>query len=704
MPTVTPSSPSRPWLPALVLGLATLAAYSNTFRVPFIYDDVAAVQQSESIRHLWPLSEVLSPSQDGGITTSGRPLVNFTLALNYALSGQNVWSYHAFNLLVHVAAGLTLFALLRRTWRLPFLAARFGAGGDSLALLAALCWLVHPLQTQAVTYVVQRAESLMGLCVLVSLYAFVRSVDAPRPARWQAASVVAALAGVACKEIAALIPLLALLYDRTFIAGSFAGAWRARARLYLALAATWIPLALLLLGTGGDRGGTVSFSNGVPWLPFWLSQGEALFTYLLRALWPHPLVFDYGRDIATSAAGALPYVLTIGALAGATGWLVWRHPRLGFVGACFFLILAPTSLVPSKVQFIVEHRMYLPLAALCAGAAAAVHFALGRHTRLVLGPLALALAALTFARNADYATAEKLWADTVEKSPRNPVALSNLGLSRAAAGDEAGAIALYRRAIASTPQHTEAHFNLGHSLDQLGRTAEAIAAYRDALALAPHTPEIHSNLGNVLTKAGQFAEAREHYAKAIALRPSFAGAHHNLGNLLAAEGRLADATQEFSLAARLDPRFADARFSWGNALAQQGDMAGAAAQFAAAVEIDPNYLQAWVNLGNTFLQREDGRTAIQHYESALRIDPNYGPAHLNLGHAYLMLERWSDAVPHFEAALRVDPKLADAHKGAAFALLNLGRKTEAIAHLEAAQRLAPDDAEVRDELSRQRGY
>ena len=108
----------------------------------------------------------------------------------------------------------------------------------------ALLWALHPLQTEAVTYIVQRVESMMGLFFLLTLYCFIRSVEAPRPRPWQGCAVAACILGAATKEVIALAPVLVLLYDRTFIAGSFAAAWRRRWRVHLALASTWVVLAV----------------------------------------------------------------------------------------------------------------------------------------------------------------------------------------------------------------------------------------------------------------------------------------------------------------------------------------------------------------------------------------------------------------------------------------------------------------------------
>jgi hypothetical protein len=239
---------------AVVITLAAFAAYHNSLRAPFVFDDGPATVANASIRSLWPVWGAFSPP--AGTTVAGRPIANVTFAINYALSGTDVWSYHAANLLIHVLGGLAMFGVIRRTLTRPALVARFGRDATALALATALLWALHPLQTEAVTYVVQRVESLMGLFYLLTFYCFIRSIESARPLGWQVCTVTACLLGMATKEVMVTAPLLVLLYDRAFAAGGMMKAWQQRRGLYLWLAATWIPLGVLAAGTGWSRRGS----------------------------------------------------------------------------------------------------------------------------------------------------------------------------------------------------------------------------------------------------------------------------------------------------------------------------------------------------------------------------------------------------------------------------------------------------------------
>ena len=163
------------WMPVALVTLC-LVAYHNSFTGPFIFDDVRSIRDNPTIRHLWPIGQCLHPPHQHGLTVEGRPLINLSLAINYALGRQKVWGYHALNLAVHILAGLTLLGVVRRTLQQPRLLGCFGRAANGLALTIAILWAVHPLQTESVTYVIQRAESIMGLFYLLTLYCFIRGV------------------------------------------------------------------------------------------------------------------------------------------------------------------------------------------------------------------------------------------------------------------------------------------------------------------------------------------------------------------------------------------------------------------------------------------------------------------------------------------------------------------------------------------------
>jgi tetratricopeptide (TPR) repeat protein len=647
-------------LAVVVISAGIVIAYHNSLWGPFIFDDEPAILENQSIRQLWPLWKPLAPP--GELTVSGRPLANLTLAFNHAISGTNVWSYHALNLTIHLCAGLALLGVVRRTLLRPPLRERFGRDALLLAALVAMLWSLHPLQTEAVTYVVQRVESLMGLFLLLTLYCFIRSVDSPRPRLWQAGVIAACLLGVATKEIMATAPVLVMLYDRTFVAGSFREAWRRRRWLHGTLVATWLPLAWLVAGTGWDRHGTSGFDIGIaPWA-YWLTQFEAVARYLWLSVWPHPLVFEYGTFWVQHAREVVPYAFVVVPLAVFALVALRRWPVPGFLGAWFFVILAPTSIMPGRIQMIVEHRMYLPLAAVIALAVAGAHALAGRRSLLVFLALPLALGWMTLRRNEVYRNELSLWSDTMAKRPDNDRGHNNLANALLDAGRIPEAIEHYRAALRFRPDYLEAHSNLGNALLEAGRVPEAIAECETAVRLKPDYVKGHNNLGNALLRARRVPEAIAHYETALRFKPDNADAHYNLGNALLGAGRISEALDHYEVSLRFKPDEPKTHYNLGNALFQLGRMPEAIARYEAALRLKPDYADAHNNLGSALLQVERVPEAIAQFEAGLQLKPAYAEGHNNLGAALFQAGRIADAAREFETAVRLKPDYADARR------------------------------------------
>src|SRR5664279_3989685 len=181
---------------AILIG-AIIAAYANSFHGPFIFDDGPSIMANPSIRHLGSPQVFAAPSDS--VTTTGRPILNFSFAINYAIGGLTVEGYHVVNLIIHILAALTLFGLLRRSLLLPTLRSRLASASLGLSLTISLLWAVHPLQTESVTYIVQRAESLVGLFYLLALYCYLRGATAEHGGRWYTATVLGCALGMGSK-------------------------------------------------------------------------------------------------------------------------------------------------------------------------------------------------------------------------------------------------------------------------------------------------------------------------------------------------------------------------------------------------------------------------------------------------------------------------------------------------------------------------
>jgi tetratricopeptide (TPR) repeat protein len=721
-----------------ILALAALGAYWNSFNVPFLLDDKVSIDGNPSIEHLDRIVEVLSPAPPA--QTVARPLLNLSLALNYAGGGLSVRGYHVVNLLIHVCAGLTLLGIVRRTLLSPPVRHRYGEAALPLAAFAALLWTLHPLQTEAVTYISQRAESLMGLFYLLTLYGFIRSVDVgrgrrtppPRTAgfgrfdgltagdpalqqsaigrsnRWLGLSAIACLCGMATKQVMVTAPVLVLLYDRALVSGSFRSAWANRRWYYASLAATWLLLGFLM-HQASLAAISVGFQSGVSWPTYAATELRVVTDYLRLAFWPHPLVFDYGSEIlVTDPLTVAPHALIVVAMLVGVA-LAWRRwPMVGFLGCWFFLILAPTStIVPIAEQPMAESRMYLPLAAVVVLVTLLGYTLVRRRVFVVLGLVVVGLGALTVLRNQDYRSALSIWEDTIARHPRTSRGHCNLGIALAQMpGRGPDAMAQFEEALRLKPAYAEAHGNLGLALAQMpGRLPDAIAHYAAALRSNPNYAEAHNNLAVALAQVpGRLPDAMAHYEMALRLRPTDAGAHNNLGLALAQmPSRLPDAIAQFEEALRLKPDLAKAHSNLATALAKMpGRLADAIAHFETAVRLEPGSFEAHYNL-SVALAKVPGRLpdAIGHSEAAVRLKPDSAEAHHNLANALAQMPgRMPDAITHDEEAVRLNPNYVDARNNLAVHYAETGRWEDAIGQLEIAARLNPAATAIRDNLEK----
>lgn len=615
----------------LLLALAVLCAYHGSFGGAFVFDDLPRIVENPHIRRAWPPWEAM--------TDTSRPLVQLSFALNYALGGLDVRGYHAVNLIIHVLAVLALFGVVRRTLARSVFPASIRSAAPALALASALVWAVHPLQTQAVTYVVQRSESLMSLCYLLVLYCFIRGVDSPAPGRWYGLALASAVLGATCKPVIATAPLLVALYDRIFVARSARELLARRWPLYLGLAGIW-PLVGLVLARGAadwSNSAGLSFASITP-AQYAATEPGVVIHYLGLVLWPHSLVLDYGWPVAETARDVVPAAVLIGALLGATLWALQRWPGVGFFAAWFFLVLLPSSSAIPIADTAFEHRMYLPLAGVVVLVVLGAHAAFRRLPGGggVAGTAALvvaagALTALTVRRNLDYRSELAIWTDTVAKRPANARAhqdlavvldregrlaeaiaeyeqalrlrpsyadaLSSLGWAVYRRGEAERAVGYYRAALEADPWHAGTHTNLGVALADQGKTAQAVAEFTVALGASPGSPEAHYNLGVALAGEGRLAEAADHERAALASRPDYAEAHANLGAVLARQGQLAAAIPQLLAAVRLKPGYADAEYNLGIALARLGRFDEARAHLTSALAARPDFPAAERALG-----------------------------------------------------------------------------------------------------------
>ncbi len=652
--------------------------YANGLRAPFVLDDDNAIVENVTIRSLRLGDGVLSPPAQSSV--AGRPLVNLSLAVNYAVGGLEPFGFHVVNLAIHLTAALVLFGILRRTLRSPAVPASVRESADAAAFAGALLWTIHPLQTELVNYTTQRTESLMGLWYLVTVYAVIRGAQATRGTPWYAAAVGACALGMLSKESMLSAPVMVLVYDRVFLSFGVRESLRRRGWLYAGLAATWLVAGALMWS--GPRSDSAGFGTEVTPLNYLFNQTEMIAAYLQRTAWPRDLVLDYGPPFPMSLGEAMPFGLAIVALVGITIGLWWVSKPAAFAATWLFVTLAPTSsFIPLATEVGAERRMYLPLAALLplVGVAAwvLVARAVPSRARTSVAGCALAvvsglLGVFTLERNAEYHRESGIWQTVWERYP-HPRALYHLGLALEREGRRADAVRHYRDAV---PRFPEAHYFLAVELEEDGRHDEAIAEAREYLAFMRDdtvAERVYELLGRSLLAEGRADEAADVYREVLASHPRHA---------VSARG-LADAYRE-------GERFEQA-----------------VAAYQAYLTIEPADASAYSGMGIAYVALARGDDAVRAFGRAADLAPNDPAVIENFALCLADVGRFEDAEAQYRRALALAPGAAGLHAGHGAALVALGRTAEAIASFRRTVDLAGADIALLeaaraaiDELSR----
>ena len=352
---------------ALIAGVALLA-YSNTFSVPFDFDDLPNIIQNPNIQ-IRPLSwDSLERLVKNTYVESIRVFSYFTLALNYYFGGLNVFGYHLVNLIIHIASGIFLYWFLMLTFNLPSLKERYGLISYRVALFTSLIFVTHPIQTQSVTYIVQRMASMAGMFYLLSLVLYIKGRLSSGWGRFLyfGGMALTYLLGVFSKENVAILPLFVGLYEFYFFQKLDLSP-RGRKILFSFIA------ALLMLGAfgfliWGQRYMDV-IEEGFKFRTFtmWervLTQFRVVLYYLTLLAYPHPsrLNLDYDFPISKTILDPPTTLISILIVAGLIGYSIWTAKKRPMISFCilwyFGNLVIESSIFPLEIAF--EHRLYLP--------------------------------------------------------------------------------------------------------------------------------------------------------------------------------------------------------------------------------------------------------------------------------------------------------------------------------------------------------
>jgi tetratricopeptide (TPR) repeat protein len=557
----------------VLLAVTPFILYSNTFNSPFALDDLHNIIANKPIRITDLSFDALTDTFKNSLLEN-RPVANLSLAFNYYLHRYEVFGYHVFNIIIHSINGILLFFFLQHTLALTSGDSSSGSRNFT-AFVAVLLWLVHPLQTQSVTYTIQRMNSMAAMFYLLSFICYIRArISRKGTTRLLlgGSALAAAVLAIGSKENAVMLPVFILLYEWFFFQDL---QLRLKKSHYFILAG----LLLFLLGAvffylGPDPIGAITNYSGRSFTlqERLLTELRVVVFYISLVLFPLPgrMTLEHNFALSHSLADPLTTLFSLALLATMllTAFLLARRQRLVSFAILWFLgnLLIESSFIPLEIIF--EHRTYLPsmlLVFLLVFISARMITPVMVRSVLVVA-IALLLSGWTYARNSIWENDLTLWADIAQKAPAKP----------------------------------RAQMNYGIILSNNGRMAEAMVYLERAVRLAPENAIVHYSLGDALMKQNKYIEASRSYSRALQLEPANNLARFNLAKSLASAGKHGNALFHYRLAAGKDPFIShQVYYFMGNSLFQLGRYNEAVSAYRKALQLKPGYGEALLALSNT---------------------------------------------------------------------------------------------------------
>ena len=648
--------------------------YSNTFHSSFHFDDTGSIVENVSIRHLTDLAAIWNfwPT---------RFITYLSLAINYHFNGLNVFGYHLFNLIVHLGSAFLVWWLALLTLSTPRMKdEKISDHGDLIALFIGLLFVAHPIQTQAVTYIIQRAASLATLFYLASLCLYVKSRSLDREICsplirkfYYGGSLVTAMLAMFTKEMAITLPLMFLLYEYCFLKTKKGLNWKPLIPFIITILI--IPLVMLFTKS-------VNFmqmqriGEDVPEISSWhylLTQFRVMVTYIRLVFLPLSQRLEYDYPIA-KALTDLPTLASLVVLIFILYFakrIFNKYKLLTFSIFWFFLSLLPeSSIIPIK-DVIFEHRLYLPMVGYSFFLVSILYYLLGqqalRRMITILFIITISYSILAYNRNAIWENEFMLWSDTVRKSSQIPRPYIILGNAYDAKGEHDQAILNYNKAIQSIPNNARPYNSRGIAYAAKGDYDKAILDYDRAIGLDPKFAEAYNNRGVAYAAKGDYDKAISDYNKAIQLIPTLAHAYNNRGVAHVVKGNFAQAISDYDKAIKLNPNYAETYSNRGSLYFHEGNYDQAILDFNKAIQINRNDLEAYQIRASMYTKTGKYDKAISDYDKVIQINPDSEKAYYNRGTAYGYKGIYDQAISDFTHAISIKPDYLQAYTNRAVA-------------------------------------
>lgn len=678
--------------------------YSNTLNVPFHFDDANNIKNPALRIENASVDEVLKALSTG--TLKKRPVSNVSFAFNYYLGGYRVQGYHLVNISIHLFAGIFLYLLLRATLALPVNKEKYGSF-PGLAFVTTLLWLVHPLGTQSVTYLVQRMNSLAAMFYILALLLYVmgrkRMMRAERrqasiPAwAWFFASGFSGLLAIGSKEIAATLPMIIFIYEWYFFQ-DLRWEWL-RKKFY------WLMGVVVLFGSMA-----YFYLGKIPWQVFLsdcptrdftayerlLTQFRVVMHYISLLLYPNPnrLALDYNFPFSTSVIAPITTLYSLIGLVFFLLLVVLLARRERLLSFCILWFLGNLVIESSVIclEIIFEHRTYLPSMFFLLFVVTLL-YRIGVNRKILSSMFVLLIfffGIWTYDRNKVWNDPVALWSHDVALYPDNARSHNNLGLALTKTGKREQAEKEYRQALEIDPKAEVANNNLGSLLLLQDKRKEAEFYFREAVRCDPRYVQARFNLGVLLRENGEYEEAISHFRIALEKDPDDRVLHKNLGNTLLRSGNPKEALPHLRKARLKAPKDTEVLLDVAESLTQLGQGEQAISVYRKVLAIDNQQMSAHYNLALLLQQKGGSEEALSHYRSAERLAKYPAAMLYNFGNQLFRLDRFMEAEKIYRKFLNITPTFINTYNNLGLVLLRQGRYKEAVQCFAIAVRISPN--------------
>lgn len=611
----------------MLITVTGFLCYSNTFNSPFVFDDNRNIADNPLIRDLryftgtpMPESSIYNAHLHQVVKFFKSRYVGYlTLAINFRLNGLDVTGYHVFNLIIHITNAMLIYWLIVLIFKTPCFSKQNGSRqchanvpegrytSKTLAMVIALLFVCHPVQTQAVTYTIQRFASLATLFYLFSVVMYIQSrllVSYSWKTICITTAILSAILAMKTKELSFTLPVVITLVEVMFFTGKF----KQRCLYIIPFLLTMPIIPLTLIGSNTtlselhdiNRPFEIASMPDISRWDYLFTQFRVIVTYMRLLILPINQNLDYDYPIYRSLF--IPGVLiSLAFLISILGVAIFLYNLSGGPGhnsrPClrliafgifwFFVTISVESSIIPIADVIFEHRLYLPSVGAIIAIVTATTLGMSKvvirkpSVRKFILPLVLliltVLSIATYNRNSIWQDKVRLWSDIVKKSPAKPRPNLQLAELYTDMGYINDAMKQYQKAISLKPDSGDAHMSISRLYAYLGHYDEAISEtqagtkyYKDAyrsyykpgetsIAFEDYFATVHFALGNTFAGWGRMEAALDEFLAAISLKPDYAQAYVSAGNVYATWGQYDEAIKKYQTALEIRPDFTDAQ-------------------------------------------------------------------------------------------------------------------------------------------------